>query len=116
MPNIDPSICFYIGGILIVTQIIDAGGPALLQNAIPAAAIAIIIAWCAIITKIGIGLMTYISGVNATAAGRIASIKSVPIAERAISLASDNRVAAVQLKDQATADAISSDKVVGPKG
>lgn len=115
MPNIDPKIAGWLGLFLCVANVIgligDAGG---LHNAIPEWSIPYVIVWCKDINTIGVAVMTYIAGSNATQSGRLQNVQSIPVATRAKDLANDNDIAHVVLKDQAAADAVPSDKVIGP--
>lgn len=114
MPNIDPKVAFWLGLALVVLQVIATGGVAFLHNAIPDSAIPYIVQWCQIGSTIGTAVMTYIAGSNMTQTGRLANVQAVPAQVRAEDLADDKAVLHVALKSQADANAVPSDKVIGP--
>lgn len=114
MLNIDPKVMFYLGLVLCIAQIIGNGGETFLAGAIPAVAVPFVVKWCLIVSAVGTAIMTYAAGGNMTQSGRIQNVKSVPFPVRAESFANNANVQSVVLKSQATADSITSDKVVGP--
>jgi hypothetical protein len=114
VPTIDPKVAFYIGLTIFIAGIIANAGTTFLTGALPADVIPPVVKWCAIISTIGNGVLTYIAGSNMTNAGRLASVKAVPLTQRMDSFAESNPEVKNVVTTQALADATNSDKIVGP--
>ena len=99
MPNVDPTIRFWIGLVVTIAVAISQG-TLVLTNVVPAELIPYFTAWFGVIAFVGSALMTALNGAATTTQSR------------ALSAANDMDVARVVMKDKATADAIPSDKVV----
>ena len=77
IPNIDPTVRFWLGvGLTIVTGI-SSGGLAL-KGALPEAWIPYITAWSSIIGFIGTAILTALNGAATTTSSRIASAAADP--------------------------------------
>ena len=96
--SIDPKYRFAIS-IIVTIAIGISQGTLVLTNAIPAAYIPMVAAWCGIIAFIGSAVNTTISGMGMSSQSRIASVASLP------------EVKAI-LADPPVATAAPSDKVV----
>ena len=114
--NIDPKAAFYFGLIIFVAGVVGNAGANFFAGALPAASIPPLIKWCAIVSTLGNGVMTYIAGQNMTQAGRLQNARQVPLPVRMDSLADNNTEVKQIVTTQALADATNSDKIVGPKG
>lgn len=112
--NIDPKVAFYVGLTIFVAGVIANAGATFLTGALPADVIPPLVKWCAIISTLGNGVMTYIAGSNMTIAGRLANVQSVPLTQKMDSLADNNKEVKNIVTTQALADATNSDKIVGP--
>jgi len=113
MPHFDPKIAFYIGLVIFVAGIIGTAGPSFFAGALPADVIPPTVKWCAIISTVGNGVLTYIAGQNMTNAGRLANVEQVPIGQKMDHLAENPEVESI-VTTQALAETTDSDKVVGP--
>ena len=75
--SIDPKWRFAIS-IIVTIAIGISQGTLVLTNAIPAAYIPIVAAWCGIIAFVGSAVNTTISGMGMSSQSRIASVASLP--------------------------------------
>lgn len=76
MPNIDPSVRFWIGFIVTVA-IAVSNGTLILSNAVPTDAIPIVTAWCGIFATLGSAFLTALNGMASSTSSRIASAAAV---------------------------------------
>jgi hypothetical protein len=77
MPNIDPTVRFWIG-IFITVAIGVSSGAVTLTNAIPADLIKPVTAWCGIIAFVGSAVQTTLQGFGMTNQSRLAGAAAIP--------------------------------------
>jgi hypothetical protein len=111
MPNIDPKIIFWISIALAIAGV--GSNAAIWGGAIPADYIPMWAQWNKIISTMGQVVMPLLLGQGMTNAGRLASVQSVPLAQKMDSLVANNpaEVKAI-LTTAALATATDSEKVV----
>ena len=100
MPNIDPTIRFWIG-FAVTAALLISNGSLLLHNMMPDTAIPYVVAWCGFTGTIGTAFLTALNGLAATNQSRLASAASIP------------EVKTIVTTDKAMADA-AGPKVVSP--
>lgn len=77
MPNIDPTVRFWIGVVVTVAIGVSAG-TLTLTNAVPHDWIPVVTAWAGIIAFLGSSLLTALNGAATTTSSRIASAAVIP--------------------------------------
>lgn len=76
MPNIDPTVRFWIGFVVTIAIGISQG-TLVLTNAVPGDLLPYVTAWAGILAFIGSALLTALNGAASTTSSRIASAASV---------------------------------------
>lgn len=112
--TIDPKAAFYFGLIIFVAGVVGNAGANFFAGALPAVSIPPLIKWCAIVSTLGNGVMTYIAASNMTNAGRLAAVQPVPLPQKMDSLVYNNPEVKSIVTTQALADLTNSEKIVGP--
>lgn len=111
MPNIDPKVIFWISVAIAVAGV--GSNAAIWGGAMPADYIPILASWNKIISTMGQVVMPLLLGQGMTNAGRLASVQSVPLAQKMDNLIANNpgQVRGI-LTTEALAAATDSDKIV----
>lgn len=110
MPNIDPKVIFWISVAIAVAGV--GSNAAIWGGALPAEYIPVLASWNKIISTMGQVVMPLLLGQGMTNAGRLASVQSVPLAQKLDSLAANNPEVKSIVTTAALASATDSEKVV----
>jgi len=111
MPNIDPKVIFWISIAIAIAGV--GSNAAMWGGAIPADYIPVLAQWNKILSTMGQVVMPLLLGQGMTNAGRLASVQSVPLAQKMDDLIANNsaQVKAI-LTTPALANATDSEKIV----